>query len=113
VRCSRRARACPGCAPDARAPPAQVVLVNGDTASTSEMLTGALHAAGRAVTAGAHTFGKGRTQRVVPMRDGSTLLVSASLLTTPAHERIDKARGASTRTRNQALKPFLHAARGG
>lgn len=71
---------------------AQVILVNGETASTSEMLTGALHAAGRAVTAGAHTFGKGRTQRVMPMRDGSTLLVSASLITTPAHERIDKAR---------------------
>ncbi|KAK9837013.1 hypothetical protein WJX81_006983 [Elliptochloris bilobata] len=67
-----------------------VILVNGETASTSEMLTGALHAAGRAVTAGAHTFGKGRTQRVLPMRDGSTLLVSASLVTTPAHERIDK-----------------------
>ena len=69
-----------------------MILVNGETASTSEMLTGALHAAGRAVTAGAHTFGKGRTQRVLPMRDGSTLLVSASLITTPAHERIDKAR---------------------
>ena len=69
-----------------------MILVNGETASTSEMLTGALHAAGRAVTAGAHTFGKGRTQRVLSMRDGSTLLVSASLITTPAHERIDKAR---------------------
>ena len=66
--------------------------MNGETASTSEMLTGALHAAERAVTAGAHTFGKGRTQRVLSMRDGSTLLVSASLITTPAHERIDKAR---------------------
>lgn len=68
----------------------QVILVNSETASTSEILTGALHAHGRALTAGAHTFGKGRT-RVLPMRDGSTLLVSASLITTPAHEVIDKA----------------------
>ena len=68
-----------------------MILVNGETASTSEILTGALHAHGRALVAGAHTFGKGRTQRVLSMRDGSTLLVSASLITTPAHEVIDKA----------------------
>ena len=71
----------------------QVVLVNGGTASTSEMLTGALHAGGRARVIGEHTFGKGRTQRVIQMHDNSTLLVSNALVTTPAHERIDKVLG--------------------
>ncbi len=64
--------------------------MNGGTASTSELLTGALHAGGRAATIGEHTFGKGRTQKVLQLHDKSTLLVSNSLVTTPALERIDK-----------------------
>ncbi|CAL8472009.1 g11551 [Coccomyxa elongata] len=66
------------------------VLVNGGTASTSELLAGALHAGGRAAMIGEHTFGKGRTQKVLQLRDNSTLLVSNSLVITPALERIDK-----------------------
>ncbi|KAK9905975.1 hypothetical protein WJX75_009955 [Coccomyxa subellipsoidea] len=67
-----------------------VVLVNGGTASTSELLAGSLHAGGRAAMVGEHTFGKGRTQKVLQLHDNSTLLVSNSLVTTPALERIDK-----------------------
>lgn len=66
--------------------------MNGGTASTSELLAGALHAGGRAAMIGEHTFGKGRTQKVLQLRDNSTLLVSNSLVITPALERIDKVR---------------------
>jgi carboxyl-terminal processing protease len=87
-----------------------VVLVNGSTASTSEVLAGALSAAGdnhtapRAQLLGAHTFGKGRTQRVVPLPGGSTLLVSNALVTTPSHARLDK-----VCIRPAALPPPLRA----
>ncbi|MCJ1425708.1 hypothetical protein MMC29_003608 [Sticta canariensis] len=77
-----------------------VVLVNGGTASTSEVLSAALQAQHRALLLGEHTFGKGRTQRVLPLQDGSTLLVSNALLTSPAHTAIDKA---STAASPQAL----------
>lgn len=68
----------------------QVLLVNDNTASTSEVLAAALQGHKRAVLVGEHTFGKGRTQRVVSLPDGSTLLVSNALLTSPSHARIDK-----------------------
>ena len=79
-----------------------MVLVNGSTASTSEVLAGALTTAAaggsndgapRAQLLGSHTFGKGRTQRVVPLSDASTLLVSNALVTTPSHARLDKVGG--------------------
>ena len=68
----------------------QALLVNNGTASTSEMLSATLHANIGAPIIGKHTFGKGRTQRILNMKDGSTLLVSTSLVATPAFERIDK-----------------------
>lgn len=70
----------------------QVILVNDGTASTSEILSAALQGQHRALLVGEHTFGKGRTQRIIPLRDGSTLLVSNALLTSPTHQRIDKVR---------------------
>lgn len=68
----------------------QVVMVNGGTASTSEVLAAALQGQHRAVLLGEHTYGKGRTQRILPLQDGSTLLVSNALLTSPLHATIDK-----------------------
>ena len=64
--------------------------MNSGTASTSEMLAATLRANARAPLIGEHSYGKGRTQRILGMKDGATLLVSTSLVTTPAFERIDK-----------------------
>jgi C-terminal processing protease CtpA/Prc len=68
----------------------QVVLVNGQTASTSELLAGALRDNYHAMLIGEPTFGKGRTQRVLELSDGSTLLVSTFEYFTPSHAKVDK-----------------------
>ena len=68
----------------------QALLVNNGTASTSEMLAASLRDNAHARLIGEHSYGKGRTQRILNMKDGSTLLVSTSLVTTPTFHRIDK-----------------------
>lgn len=67
----------------------QVLLVNSDTASTAELVAGALHDELAAPLVGARTYGKGRSQRVVKLQDGSTLLVSTLRYFTPRHTSID------------------------
>jgi C-terminal processing protease CtpA/Prc len=68
----------------------QVVLINGRTASTSELLAGALHDEYPALLLGERTFGKGRTQRVLPLKSGDTLLVSTAQYSMPHGAPVDK-----------------------
>jgi carboxyl-terminal processing protease len=50
-----------------------VVLINGDTASASEILTAALSEAGLARVVGERSFGKGTFQEVLPLDNGGAL----------------------------------------
>jgi carboxyl-terminal processing protease len=50
-----------------------VVLINGDTASASEIVTAALEQAGIATVAGTTSFGKGTFQEVIPLNNGGAL----------------------------------------
>ncbi len=50
-----------------------VVLVNGNTASASEVLTAAIKEGERGTVVGSTTFGKGLVQAIIPFFDGSTL----------------------------------------
>jgi len=50
-----------------------VVLIDGDTASASEIVTAALEQAGIATIAGTTSFGKGTFQEVVPLDNGGAL----------------------------------------
>lgn len=67
-----------------------IVLVNGATASASEILAGALKDSGRAKLVGEQTFGKGVVQTVSPLSDGSGVAVTIARYETPAHKDINK-----------------------
>ena len=60
-----------------------VVLVNGGSASASEIIAGALQDRGRAVIMGTQSFGKGSVQTVLPVSETKALKLTTSLYYTP------------------------------
>jgi len=61
-----------------------VLLVNGGSASASEILAAALHDNGRATLIGRRTYGKGSVQTIMPLADGHALKITTSRYFTPA-----------------------------
>lgn len=66
------------------------VLVNQGTASSSEILAGALQDNGRAKLVGETTFGKGLIQSLFDLEGGSGLAVTVAKYETPNHRDINK-----------------------
>ncbi|MBQ8924054.1 MAG: S41 family peptidase [Lachnospiraceae bacterium] len=60
-----------------------VVLVNGNSASASEIFTGALKDSGKAKIVGTTTFGKGIVQSVIPLSDGTAIKITIAKYFTP------------------------------
>jgi carboxyl-terminal processing protease len=76
-----------------------VVLVDGGSASASEIVTGALRDRGRATVVGVNTFGKGLVQEVEPLSNGGYLDITVANYYLPGGKTI------STR----GLKPEVRA----
>ena len=93
------------------------LLVDGGTASASEIVAGALQDTGRAVLIGEKTYGKGSVQSVFDLSDGSSVHITSAEWLTPNRHEIsgqglipDYEVSISEEERSQGLDPQLERA---
>lgn len=67
-----------------------VVLINGGSASASEIVAGALQDTGRATIVGHPSFGKAKVQTVIELDDGSALVLTTAVYLTPNKRDISR-----------------------
>ncbi|MBP6986032.1 MAG: S41 family peptidase [Alphaproteobacteria bacterium] len=66
------------------------VLINSGTASSSEIVAGALQDQKRAIVVGTKSFGKGSVQTVIPLSNGGAIKLTTALYYTPNGRSIQK-----------------------
>ena len=67
-----------------------VCLIDGGSASASEILAGLLQDTNRAVICGQHSFGKAGVQTVIELNDGSSLVLTTAVYLTPKKRDISQ-----------------------
>jgi len=82
-----------------------VVLVDRDTASAAEIVTGALHDRGRAKVVGTHTYGKGVFQEIEPLPNGGALDFTVGEYFTPSGHNL----GGGGVKEGAGIKPDIYA----
>jgi carboxyl-terminal processing protease len=82
-----------------------VVLVNRDTASAAEIVTGALKDRGRAKVVGTHTYGKGVFQEILPLTNGGALDITVGEYFTPNGQNL----GGGGVRQGGGIQPNLYA----
>jgi len=82
-----------------------VVLVNGNSASASEIVAGALQDLDRAVIVGANTFGKGLVQTILPLGYDAQLKITTAKYYTPSGRCIQKIDYVKRRDGENAVTP--------
>jgi carboxyl-terminal processing protease len=66
-----------------------VVIVNGYTASASEIVAGAIRDRDRGILLGQKTYGKGTVQQIFPLSDGSSVHITSAEWLTPNKTPLD------------------------